>query len=83
LSERKITWHPSQMTRDDRCRLDTNLNCRSYVLDGDNIHHGLNKDLSFGPDDRRENIRSIAEVVKLFVDAGIRYGVHFTLSCGS
>ncbi|MFJ7729985.1 adenylyl-sulfate kinase [Neobacillus sp. NPDC097160] len=41
----------------------------------------MNKDLSFGPDDRRENIRSIAEVAKLFVDAGIRYGVHFTLSC--
>ncbi|EIJ77664.1 adenylyl-sulfate kinase [Bacillus methanolicus MGA3] len=63
--------------------MDTNLNCRSYVLDGDNIRHGLNKDLSFGPDDRRENIRSIAEVAKLFVDAGIRYGVHFTLSWGS
>lgn len=75
-------WHPFQITTDDRCRLDTNLNCRSYVLDGDNIRHGLNKELSFGPDDRRENIRSIAEVEKLFVDAEIRYGVHFTISCG-
>jgi adenylylsulfate kinase len=71
LSERKITWHPSQITRDDRCRLDTNLNYRSYVLDGDNIRHGLNKDLGFGPDDRKENIRRIAEVAKLFVDSGM------------
>jgi adenylylsulfate kinase len=48
-----------------------NLNCRSYVLDGDNIRHGLNKDLGFSPDDRKENIRRIAEVANLFVDAGI------------
>jgi adenylylsulfate kinase len=48
-----------------------NLNCRSYVLDGDNIRHGLYKDLGFGPDDGKENIRRIAEVAKLFVDAGI------------
>jgi adenylylsulfate kinase-like enzyme len=48
-----------------------NLNCRSYVLDGDNIHHGLNKDLGFSPDDRKENIRRIALVANLFVDAGI------------
>ncbi len=44
---------------------------RTYVLDGDNIRHGLNKDLSFTPQDRKENIRRIGEVVKLFVDAGI------------
>lgn len=44
--------------------------CRSYVLDGDNIRHGLNKDLSFRPDDRKENIRRIGEVAKLFVDSG-------------
>lgn len=43
----------------------------SYVLDGDNIRHGLNKDLSFRNDDRRENIRRIGEVAKLFVDSGI------------
>lgn len=43
----------------------------SYVLDGDNIRHGLNKDLGFTPEDRRENIRRIGEVSKLFVDAGI------------
>lgn len=42
-----------------------------YVLDGDNIRTGLNAGLGFGADDRRENIRRIAEVSKLFADAGI------------
>ncbi|MGD8539789.1 MAG: adenylyl-sulfate kinase [Candidatus Aminicenantes bacterium] len=42
----------------------------SYVLDGDNIRHGLNKNLGFSPDDREENIRRIGEVAKLFADAG-------------
>lgn len=42
----------------------------SYVLDGDNIRHGLNGDLGFSPEDRTENIRRIGEVAKLFVDAG-------------
>lgn len=44
---------------------------KSYVLDGDNIRHGLNKDLGFSPEDRKENIRRIGEVAKLFVDAGL------------
>ena len=44
---------------------------RSYVLDGDNIRHGLNKDLGFSPEDRTENIRRIGEVAALFTDAGI------------
>jgi adenylylsulfate kinase len=43
---------------------------RTYVLDGDNIRHGLNNDLGFSPEDRNENIRRIGEVSKLFVDAG-------------
>jgi adenylylsulfate kinase len=43
----------------------------SYVLDGDNIRHGLNKNLGFSPQDREENIRRIGEVSKLFADAGI------------
>jgi len=43
----------------------------AYVLDGDNIRHGLNKNLGFSAEDRKENIRRIAEVGKLFVDAGI------------
>lgn len=44
---------------------------RTYVLDGDNIRQGLNKDLSFSESDRVENIRRIAEVSKLMMDAGI------------
>jgi adenylylsulfate kinase len=44
---------------------------RSYVLDGDNIRHGLNKDLGFSPEDRTENIRRIGQVARLFTDAGI------------
>jgi len=43
---------------------------RNYVLDGDNVRHGLNKDLGFSEEDRTENIRRIGEVSKLFVDAG-------------
>jgi adenylylsulfate kinase len=46
------------------------LGCFVYVLDGDNIRHGLNKDLGFSPQDRTENIRRIGEVAKLFTDAG-------------
>lgn len=44
---------------------------RTYRLDGDNIRHGLNRDLGFSPDDRKENIRRIGEVAKLMVDAGL------------
>lgn len=44
---------------------------RTYVLDGDNIRHGLNCNLGFTPEDRTENIRRIGEVSKLFVDAGV------------
>jgi len=47
------------------------LGIRTYVLDGDNIRHGLNADLGFGREDREENIRRIVEVSKLLVDAGI------------
>jgi adenylylsulfate kinase len=43
----------------------------AYVLDGDNVRHGLNKDLGFSPADRNENIRRIGEVANLFADAGI------------
>jgi bifunctional enzyme CysN/CysC len=42
-----------------------------FVLDGDNLRHGLNRDLGFSPSDRKENIRRIAEVAKLFNDAGL------------
>ena len=43
----------------------------AYVLDGDNVRHGLNADLGFGEKDRTENIRRIAEVAKLMADAGV------------
>ena len=43
----------------------------AYVLDGDNVRHGLNKNLGFSPEDRTENIRRIGEVAKLFTDAGM------------
>lgn len=43
---------------------------QTYVLDGDNIRHGLNNDLGFTEEDRKENIRRIGEVAKLFVDSG-------------
>lgn len=43
----------------------------TYTLDGDNLRHGLNADLGFGAEDRAENVRRVAEVARLFADAGI------------
>ncbi len=48
-----------------------NLGRQAYVLDGDNIRHGLGADLGFSPKDRTENIRRVGQVAKLFADAGI------------
>ena len=48
-----------------------NLGKHAYVLDGDNIRHGLCSDLAFSPHDRKENIRRVGEVAKLFSDAGL------------
>ncbi|XP_061365564.1 adenylyl-sulfate kinase, chloroplastic-like isoform X2 [Gastrolobium bilobum] len=56
------------------CALSRSLHSRgklSYILDGDNIRHGLNRDLSFRAEDRSENIRRVGEVAKLFADAGV------------
>ena len=47
------------------------LGIRTYLLDGDNIRQGLNRDLGFGKADRTENIRRIAEVAKLFLETGM------------
>jgi len=47
------------------------MNCNTYLLDGDNVRHGLNNDLGFDEISRVENIRRIGEVSKLFLDAGI------------
>ncbi|MBM3859804.1 MAG: adenylyl-sulfate kinase [Verrucomicrobia bacterium] len=53
------------------------LGMHTYVLDGDNIRHGLSANLGFRPDDRTENIRRVGEVAKLFCDAGIIVVVAF------
>ena len=45
--------------------------CRTFVLDGDNVRHGLSSNLSFSDDDRKENIRRIGEAAKLMTEAGI------------
>lgn len=50
---------------------------KTYVLDGDNVRHGLNGDLSFSDADRIENIRRVGEVAKLFVDAGVLVSTAF------
>ena len=47
------------------------LGCKTVVLDGDNVRHGINSDLEFSNEDRIENIRRVGEISKLFVDAGI------------
>ncbi len=47
------------------------MGVKTYLLDGDNVRHGLNKDLGFSEEDRVENIRRIGEVAKLFVDSGL------------
>ena len=45
--------------------------CKTFVLDGDNVRHGLNSNLDFSDDDRRENIRRIGEVAKLMLESGL------------
>jgi len=47
------------------------MGAHTYVFDGDNVRHGLCRDLGFGREERSENIRRIAEMVKLFLDAGL------------
>ena len=51
--------------------------CPTYVLDGDNLRHGLNADLGFSEEDRQENIRRVGEVAALFADAGLIVLVSF------
>jgi adenylylsulfate kinase-like enzyme len=59
---------PSRSTWSASC---FNLGRHAYVLDGDNVRHGLCSDLAFSPEDRKENIRRVGEAAKLFADAGI------------
>ncbi|MBE0427359.1 MAG: adenylyl-sulfate kinase [Nitrospirae bacterium] len=47
------------------------IGCKTFVFDGDNVRHGLNKNLGFSRDDRKENIRRIGEMCKLFIEAGV------------
>jgi adenylylsulfate kinase len=47
------------------------MSCRSFVFDGDNVRHGLCADLGFSEEDRKENIRRIGEMTKLFMEAGV------------
>jgi adenylylsulfate kinase len=47
------------------------LGCRTFVLDGDNVRHGLSSNLGFSEDDRKENIRRIGEAAKLMMEAGV------------
>ena len=48
-----------------------NLDCRTFVLDGDNVRHGLSSNLSFSDDDRKENIRRIGEAAMLMMESGV------------
>jgi adenylylsulfate kinase len=48
-----------------------NLDCRTFVLDGDNVRHGLSSNLSFSDNDRKENIRRIGEAAKLMMESGV------------
>jgi len=47
------------------------MGCRTFVCDGDNVRHGLNSNLGFSKEDRKENIRRIGEMCKLFIEAGV------------
>jgi len=47
------------------------MGCKTFVFDGDNVRHGLNKDLGFSKENRKENMRRIGEMCKLFIEAGV------------
>jgi len=78
LAQKGFTLWFTGLSRSGKSTLATELEKRLYergyitfILDGDNIRHGLNKDLGFSPQDREENIRRISEVAHLFTQAGI------------
>jgi bifunctional enzyme CysN/CysC len=98
VTSENVTWHGSQVTREDRARVtggkgltvwltglsgsgkstiavavEAALLARgrhAYLLDGDNLRHGLNGNLGFSAEDRAENVRRVGEVAKLLADAG-------------
>jgi bifunctional enzyme CysN/CysC len=78
LGQRSVTVWLTGLSGSGKSTIATELEKRliemgraSYMLDGDNVRTGINRDLGFGPDDRRENIRRIAEVARLMNDAGL------------
>ena len=78
LGQKGVTLWFTGLSRSGKSTLATEVEKRlyergyiTYVLDGDNIRHGLNRDLGFSPEDREENIRRIGEVAHLFSQAGI------------
>ena len=78
LGQKGFTLWFTGLSRSGKSTLATELENRlfergyvTFVLDGDNIRHGLNRDLGFSPEDREENIRRIGEVAHLFSQAGI------------
>ena len=78
LSQKGVTLWFTGLSRAGKSTLATEVEKRlheagyiTFVLDGDNIRHGLNRDLGFSPEDRQENIRRIGEVAHLFRQAGI------------
>jgi len=54
-----------------RLKKSSKLGHRTFVLDGDNVRHGLSSDLTFSSDDRRKNIRRVGEVAKIMMEAGV------------
>lgn len=69
-----LTGLPSAGKSTVAYHLDTHLHrlgCASYVCDGDNLRHGLCGNLGFSPEDRRENVRRVAELCRVLVDAGL------------
>ncbi len=81
-----MVHRPIRLREVDRSPISSRSACRrlgkhTYILDGDNVRHGLNRDLGFTEEDRVENIRRVGEVAKLMVDAGLdRAGlVHFAV----
>ena len=81
--ENNIVWHQHDVDKQRRAQAKGQKPCvllekkladngkHTYLLDGDNVRHGLNGDLTFSDKDRVENIRRISELAKLFVDSGL------------
>ncbi|MDU4275553.1 MAG: adenylyl-sulfate kinase [Enterobacter asburiae] len=69
--DENVVWHPHPVTVAQREQLHGQQGVSTYLLDGDNVRHGLCSDLRFSDDDRKENIRRVGEVASLMADAGL------------